>query len=102
SSWIEIRRRRQNPFVIFEICERERCRTTSLSDELDALRLLVTACEAVFVTALKCRIAARILNFEPSQPQLSSSKPLRDVCVTERLLLNIGGLICGRSAKLPE
>ena len=27
--------------------------------------------EAVFLTALKCRIAARILNLEPSQPQLS-------------------------------
>jgi hypothetical protein len=51
--------------------QRERCRTTSLSEELDALGLLVTACEAVFLTALKCRIAARILNFEPSQPQLS-------------------------------
>jgi hypothetical protein len=42
-----------------------------------------------------CRIAERILNFEPSQPQLAWSQPLPDVCVAERVLLNIARLICG-------
>jgi hypothetical protein len=65
-------------------------------------RLLILHCEAVGLTPLACRIAGRILKFEPSQPELTRSKPLPDACVAKRLLLNVAGLICARRAKLPE
>jgi len=66
---------------------------TSWSEDRGAPRLLITPFEAVRLTT--CRFTARILKREPSQRQLSCLKPLRNVSIAERLLLNMASLICG-------
>lgn len=72
--------------------------------------MLITACQAVPLTTLAVapppRVFARLrvcafLRREPSKRLLTGSKDLRHRR-TERLLLNIPGLICAKSAQLPE
>jgi hypothetical protein len=58
--------------------------------------------DGAFLTGLAGRIAAHTLKSEPSQRELFRSKALSDVCVVERLLLKIKGLMSGCGVKLPE